>query len=105
MPLRALVDNLKADRLSWDMLSPDLKAKFLRAEGSLAVRNNDLALAKSCYGEADVYAPSSDRTPSVLVARLEVDADFALALVGNPTTSAEAGARAGHRGYRPGIGG
>lgn len=94
-PLRALVDNLKADRLSWDMLSPDLKAKFLRAEGSLAVRNNDLALAKSCYGEADVYAPSSDRTPSVLVARLEVDADFALALVGNPTTSAEAGARAG----------
>lgn len=94
-PLRCLVDQLKADRLSWDLLSADVKAKFLRAEGSLAIRGNDLAAAKACYGEADAYALPPDRTPSVLVARLEASAASALELVRNPVTSSEAGVRAG----------
>lgn len=94
-PLRSLVDRLKADRLTWDMLSADVKAKFLRAEGSLAIRDNQLAAAKACYGEAGAYAPPSDRTPSVLVARLEAGAASALRLVENPITSSEAGVRAG----------
>lgn len=94
-PLRTLVDELKADRLSWDLLSADVKAKFLRAEGSLAIRGNDLAAAKACYGEADAYAPPPDRTPSVLVTRLVAGAASALELVDNPVTSSEASVRAG----------
>jgi hypothetical protein len=94
-PLRALVDSLKADRVSWDTLSPEVKAKFLRAEGSLAVRNDELAVAKACYADADAYALPSDRTPAALVVRLEEGAAPALSLVNHPTTSSEAGIRAG----------
>jgi len=94
-PLRSLVAELKADRISWDALADDIKAKFLRAEGSLAIRDNDLASAKACYADAAVYSPPPDRTPSVLVARLEVGPASALELVCNPATSSEASIRTG----------
>jgi hypothetical protein len=94
-PLRLLVDRLKADRLSWDVLSTNVKAKLLRAEGSLAIRENKLTIAKACYGEADAYARPPDRTPSVFVALLEAGAATALELVANPVTSSEASVRAG----------
>lgn len=94
-PLRSLVDELKADRLSWDSLAPEVKGKFLRAQGSLAVRDNDLEAARTSYAEADAYSPPPDRTPSVLVARLEAGPAAALALVEAPLTPSEASIRTG----------
>lgn len=94
-PLRALVADLRGDRLSWDALTNDAKAKLLRAEGSLAIRDDDLEMAKNSFRDAEAYGPAPDQTAAALLARLESGAETALTLVANPSTSSEASVRAG----------
>ncbi|RWA58063.1 hypothetical protein [Mesorhizobium sp.] len=94
-PLRKLVARIRDDRVAWDALSPETKGKFLRSEGALAIREGDVDTAGEKYRDADAYAPAKDRTPSVLLTRVDSGAEAALQLIADPVTSAEAGLRAG----------
>lgn len=68
----------------WDALTPDLKARTVRLQGSAALTRGDVGRAKVFSSEADAIAPASEPRLVALIAMNEHGAAAALEVLGEP---------------------
>jgi hypothetical protein len=93
--LRTWLSEARATDRIWTGLSPDVRAKALRASALLHLRDRETAEARALLDEADGIAAPTDASARAHLAWAEDRPDDALAMVEQPATPRELEARSG----------
>lgn len=94
-PLEALVARVRDDLVTWDSLDGKTKGKILRSASTLALRDQNVTLAKTLQTEAAIYHSAPDRSSAALLMVSQGNAEGAIKFLASPKTPEEVSIYAG----------
>lgn len=93
--LREWLRQTRSDEPRWNSLSAETRAKALRAQAVLALRDVDVATAEGLFDQADELSAPVDRSDRAMALSVKGEPHEAIKLLSDPVTAHERELRAG----------